>query len=243
MASEESTQLAVDLLQQRAAELDGDVETARAEAFAAVDRLLRVVEEQEMLLEAASSLQGGSRAEWERHASLSARRPSKRLERMAEELRRLRLPPAGTAFSRRHPRRSHSAAAAGSYRAARDVLQSQDLASASRSMAPPPQSPMIIPPEPLLGLTEPAPAATGNVLRDAVLLVRDGAGRFRVSEVAEQVQRLDPARYSSARSAYGSVYDQLRRSSDYERIGPGEFRDPSADAAEEGADEEGEAMK
>ena len=49
------------------------------------------------------------------------------------------------------------------------------------------------------------------------------SGRVRVQEVADEMQRHDPERYSSARSAYAAIYDQLRRSPDFERVGPGEF--------------------
>lgn len=48
-------------------------------------------------------------------------------------------------------------------------------------------------------------------------------GRVRVQDMADEMCRRSPERYSSPRSAYAAIYDQLRRSPDFERVGPGEF--------------------
>ena len=53
--------------------------------------------------------------------------------------------------------------------------------------------------------------------------VRRPDGRIKVQDLAEEMLRLMPERYSSSRSAYAAIYDQLRRSREFERTGPGEF--------------------
>lgn len=60
-------------------------------------------------------------------------------------------------------------------------------------------------------------------LRDMARVVALSDGQVRVQEMADEMRRRDPERYSSPRSAYAAIYDQLRRSSDFERVGPGEF--------------------
>lgn len=60
-------------------------------------------------------------------------------------------------------------------------------------------------------------------LRDIARVVALSDGQVRVQDMADEMQRRDPGRYRSPRSAYAAIYDQLRRSSDFERVGPGEF--------------------
>ena len=73
-------------------------------------------------------------------------------------------------------------------------------------------------------------------------------GRFRVQDLADVMQRRDPERYSSSRSAYAAIYDQLRRSPDFERAGPGEFvlasdhRDPATAALGHTTEEPADAL-
>ena len=55
------------------------------------------------------------------------------------------------------------------------------------------------------------------------LNLRDDHGRVKARELAMRLRELNPDRYSSSRSAYGAVYDQLNRSQAFERAGPGEF--------------------
>lgn len=70
------------------------------------------------------------------------------------------------------------------------------------------------------GLRTPPPSVD---LRDVARAVALSGGQVKVQDMAEEMQRRDPERYSSPRSAYAAIYDQLRRSSDFERVGPGEF--------------------
>jgi len=48
-------------------------------------------------------------------------------------------------------------------------------------------------------------------------------GRIRVQDVTEAILNQDPDRYSSAKSAYAAIYDQMRRSREFEHFGPGVF--------------------
>ena len=69
------------------------------------------------------------------------------------------------------------------------------------------------------------PDAFGHTT-DLASLAREASqldGRIRVQDLAAAIQMEDPERYSSKRSAYAAVYDQLQRRSDFERAGPGEF--------------------
>ena len=73
--------------------------------------------------------------------------------------------------------------------------------------------------------------------------VADKAGRVRARDVARKLRELAPDRYSSGRSAYGAVYDQLSRSPSFEREGPGEFTivapfSPRLDSSELGSSDE-----
>lgn len=60
-------------------------------------------------------------------------------------------------------------------------------------------------------------------LRDIARVVALSDGQVRVQDMADEMRRRSPERYSSPRSAYAAIYDQLRRSPDFERAGPGEF--------------------
>lgn len=66
-----------------------------------------------------------------------------------------------------------------------------------------------------------APNAT--TLREIARAMSQPNRRIRVQDMADEMRRRDPDRYSSPRSAYAAIYDQLRRSPDFERAGPGEF--------------------